>query len=328
METGYTIADRYVCKKLLGKGGSGSVYMVYDMKLDKNWAVKLCHGGRPEEAAALKRIDCSAFPRIVDVIHQDDTDFLIMDYVDGITLSARCRLYAASEGEVLTWMLRTAEALKTLHEQTPPLLYMDCKPDNIMLTNSGDIRLVDLGSVYAYDSDRKGSVSSTRFFAPGEVVKPASGVRIGIHSDVYCFGMTMYRLLTGSSIEYRDSLGRLCPEHKNKHISKASQRIIKRCTAINPDSRYQSMQDIIRDLEYAINSVERKAAFSIPVTLNRLLDKLLKYALATVIIVCGIRLDTPIGLPVTSILFVLLFMLCMRPEYYSRETIKSVMRAH
>ena len=74
METGYTIADRYVCKKLLGKGGSGSVYMVYDMKLDKNWAVKLCHGGRPEEAAALKRIDCSAFPRIVDVIHQDDTE--------------------------------------------------------------------------------------------------------------------------------------------------------------------------------------------------------------------------------------------------------------
>ena len=73
---------------------------------------------------------------------------------------------------------KIAGAMKYLHNLSPALLYMDCKPDNIMLTKSGDIRLIDLGSVYVCDDNVHNSVSGTAFYAPGEV---KNGKQIGVY---------------------------------------------------------------------------------------------------------------------------------------------------
>ena len=324
MNEGYVIADRYICKEKLGKGANGSVYLVYDNKLDKYWAVKECIMHNENEIEALKSVDNNAFVRIVDVIRQDMCEFVIMDRVEGITLSEYCRSHAPNEKTIIRWMTEVAKAMNYLHNLKTPLLYMDCKPDNIMLTNSGDIRLVDLGSTYTYTVRNNNiRISSTRFFAPKEIKDNNEGIHLDIYSDVYSFGMTMYRLLTLSNIEYRDRRGRLCPEYINKHISRACSDIVKRSTMTDPNKRYHSMNDVIRDLSEALNTKKRHR-FNVPL----MFDHIVKYALSIIIILCAMYTNIQFNTFAIPGLFILLVCLCKRPSYYTWETKKSIVRTY
>ena len=232
LEYGYEIAGRYVYRKALGSGACGSVFLAYDRKISKLWAVKMCENIRGYEAEALKKIDHCAFPRIVDVCEQDKAVFLVMDYVEGESLGKYCRNHAVSQRQILIWCRKIAEAIEYLHNMTPSLLYMDCKPDNIMLTTAGEIRLVDLGSIYVKNDDISNIVSGTEFFAPEEITK------YSLHkleytpderSDIYSLGMTMYTLLTGCRVEYRDRYGNICARRQNKNISRVTEQIIRKC---------------------------------------------------------------------------------------------------
>ena len=327
MDKGYIIADRYICERPLGNGSFGSVFLVFDIKLGKYWAAKQCPIRSDMETQALKTVDMKAFPRITDTVDQDGFLYLIMDYVEGTPLSRYCSMHAVKEPDIINWMLQVAHAIDYLHNLTPPLLYMDCKPANIMLTSSMEIRLVDLGSVYEYDSAYSGAISSTRFYAPTEVTSHDSSSSIGIYSDVYSFGMTMYRLLTGSNTEYRDSKGFLRPEYINKHISHKSADIIRKCTVRTSTLRYQSMKDIIHDLESA--SILNKRHFGSIFRL-KIKSSVCKCLLSIGTIISALKLSEDPGntsyICLTSALFLLLIRLCLRPVCYSWETRKSIMR--
>lgn len=272
MQYGYTIADRYICRKSLGRGGGGSVWLAYDKKLEKYWAVKCCFRHDDREVEALKKIDNYAFPRIVDVVAQDEREYMVMDYVEGETLASYLRKHSASDKQILMWAIKIANALKYLHSLNPVLLYMDCKPDNIMLTKSGDIRLIDLGSVYVCDDNVHNSVSGTVFYAPGEV---KNGKQIGVkpdeRSDIYSFGMTLYYLFTGSKTEYRDSRGRLMPTKCNKHVSEAVEHIICKCTAPGMEDRYSDfdrVSEALKNICYGKGNVTYKAMQMIKISLE------------------------------------------------------------
>lgn len=86
------IGEKYEILEQLGQGGTASVFRVYDLRLQKVWAAKrLKKGGATTEELMLGRLGCELFPRIVDVVEQGESRYLIMDWIDGETLEKRCR---------------------------------------------------------------------------------------------------------------------------------------------------------------------------------------------------------------------------------------------
>lgn len=256
------IDGRYLCKKILGKGGNGSVFLCWDLKLQKEWAVKelnvdagtdFCKNSEMQikeqnidkqnymeqmsELDLLKSISCNLFPRIVDVIYEYDKVYLVMDYVEGITLKEKMQRQKLTEKEVFPWAVEIAKALCYLHQMSPQILYMDCKPENIMLTPQGEIRLVDLGSVYICHSDKKQRISGTRFFAPKEK-------NLDVRSDIYAYGMTLYYLLAGKKKVYR-RLGKMSIKDANPAVSDGMAALIAKCTQPLPEKRPQSMDEVL-----------------------------------------------------------------------------------
>lgn len=250
------LGNRYMIKKQLGKGGRGSVYLCYDNKLQKDWAVKELEEPsdleRSMELELLKTISCNAFPRIVDIVKEAGRVFLVMDYVDGITLKEKMKHHALTEKEVLPWAKDIARGINYLHRMSVPILYMDCKPDNIMLTNAGEIRLVDLGSAYVCFKDKKQRISGTKYFAPKEQYGQRKDKNAGtpdVRTDIYAFGMTLYYLLTGGKKEKRRG-GKLCIKDVNPSVSWGMSHIIEKCTMEKPEQRYQSMEEVLEQLQH------------------------------------------------------------------------------
>ncbi len=248
------LGNRYLIKKQLGKGGRGSVYLCYDNKLQKEWAIKELEEPsdleRSMELELLKTISCNVFPRIVDIVKEDGQVFLVMDYVEGITLKEKMKHQALTEKEVLPWAKEIAKGINYLHRMSVPILYLDCKPDNIMLTNEEEIRLVDLGSAYVCFKDKKQRISGTKYYAPKEQYR--RGHEAGVpdaRTDIYAFGMTLYYLLTGGKKERRRG-GRLCIRDVNPNVSWGMNHIIEKCTMEKPEQRYQSMEEVLEQLQH------------------------------------------------------------------------------
>lgn len=330
---GYRLVDRYVFRRKLGKGGEGSVFMAFDEKLSKCWAVKICVGYTGYEIEAIKKIDYYAFPRIVDVIKEDNICFLIMDYIEGETLDKYRKSHSLSERQIMHMGKKIAGAMNYLHKLSPALLYMDCKPENIIVTPSGDIRLVDLGSVYVCDEEIDNIISGTAFYAPAELKN------IGLHksskpdarSDIYSLGMTLYFMFMGCKTEYRDRYGRLCLRRKNKNVSRLSEGIVRKCTAIKMKDRYQSINDVYEELQNASSKGVKHAFFRVRGALEpvavRWLDVLCKCFLSGGILINASRYadSGKVEQIYMCILFAAIFMaFCKRKAIYSWENKKDI----
>ena len=269
------IGGRYEYRKSLGKGGNGSVFLCYDTKLQKEWAVKELYIWeeielneeeadkvnskndvtpkmlQSTELELLKTISCNLFPRIVDVVYEEDKFYLVMDYVEGVTLKEKMQRQKLTEKDVLPWAVEIAKALRYLHQMSPQILYMDCKPENIIITPQGEIRLVDLGSVYICGAEKNQRISGTRFFSAkeqqndGRTEKQIPDVR----SDIYAFGMTLYYLLAGRKKIYRRK-GRLSIKDADPTVSEGMNEIIARCTENDPSKRLKSMEEVLYQLTH------------------------------------------------------------------------------
>ena len=257
------LGNRYRIVRHLGKGGRGSVYLCHDNKLHKDWAVKELEEPsdleRSMELELLKTISCNVFPRIVDIVKENGRVFLVMDYVEGVTLKEKMRHQTLTEKDVLPWAKDIARGIDYLHRMSVPILYMDCKPDNIMLTSGGEIRLVDLGSAYVCFKDKKQRISGTKYFAPKEQYRPGRDKEVCVpdaRTDIYAFGMTLYYLLTGGEKEKRRG-GRLCIKDVNPSVSWGMSHIIEKCTMEKPEQRYQSMEEVLEQLQH-IRRIGRK----------------------------------------------------------------------
>lgn len=258
-EIGTVIDGKYEILKQIGKGGMSVVYLAMDRHLNKQWAVKEIRkkgGGKNDEivvnsllaeANLMKRLDHPALPRIVDIIDNGVTIFVVMDYIEGESLDKVLEVEGPQpEDLVIEWAKQLCDALSYLHSQKPPIIYRDMKPANIMLKPEGNIKIIDFGIAREYKEQSLAdtTVLGTKGYAPPEQYSGQTDAR----SDIFALGMTMHHLLTG--IDPRSGEPYAPVRMWNPELSEGIEIIIDRCVQPAPENRYQNCDDLLYDLEH------------------------------------------------------------------------------
>lgn len=255
------IDDKYEILKMIGQGGMSKVYLAMDRRLNKQWAIKeVTKNDRDRnnvhvvqsamaEANMLKRLDHPSLPRIVDIIEDSQKIYVVMDYVEGESLDKVLNLYGAqSQEQVIDWAKQLCGVLNYLHSSNPPIIYRDMKPANVVLQPSGNIKLLDFGIAREYKDQKiedtvslgtKGYAAPEQFGGKGQT---------DVRTDIYCLGVTLYHLVTGRNP--CEPPYELYPIRQwNPNLSGGFERIIQKCTQLNPVDRYQSCAELIYALE-------------------------------------------------------------------------------
>ena len=212
------LKDRYRILHQIGRGGFGTVYKAVDEVLSCSVAIKetkkevfsqeKLKKAFEREAQLLRNLKHECLPRVTDYFLHDDTQFLVMDFIEGEDLAALLKRRLASGGpfsvsEILPWADRILSALDYLHSLPEPIIHRDIKPGNIKLGNDGIIYLLDFGlakgaagqmSTIREDQSTFSLAAYTHGYAPLEQ-EQESGTQP--QSDIYAFGATLYHLLTG-----------------------------------------------------------------------------------------------------------------------------------
>lgn len=246
MKKGDLIGGKYEVMEKLGKGGAGSVYRVYDVRLHKFWAAKRVKAGAPGmEEKVLGKVDGKLFPRIVDVVEEEDCRYLVMDWIEGETLAQKLEKRGEfSERETAEMGIALCDALRALHEMQPSLLYLDCKPSNVMVDGDGKLWLIDFGSaVECGEADAVPIAASPGYAAPEQLAGRGGARRVDVRSDVFGLGRTLYALLGGPDPS-RPPYGACRIGSCNAGVPKGLEKIVERCTAADPNLRFQTVQAV------------------------------------------------------------------------------------
>ena len=160
---GKTINGKYLVISLIGGGALTYVYLVKDLALNTAWAMKaitsktsgnknaVIYNSVLAEANIMKRLNHPAFPKIVDLVENNDGIFLIMEYIEGNTLKEIVAEYGIQSAEqVVDWSKQICDALRYLHSCKPPYIYRDMKPGNVIVRPNGAIAIVDFGIARTY----------------------------------------------------------------------------------------------------------------------------------------------------------------------------------
>ena len=258
-QIGTVIDGKYEILKEIGRGGMSIVYLAMDKRLNKQWAVKEIRkkgtGKNDEivvnsllaEANMMKRLDHPALPRIVDIIDNGVTIYVVMDYIEGDSLDKELAEHGAVPEElVISWAKQICDALAYLHSQKPPIIYRDMKPANVMLKPEGNIKIIDFGIAREYKEQNLSdtTVLGTKGYAPPEQYSGQTDPR----SDIFALGMTMHHLLTG--VDPRNGEPYASVRQWNPELSEGIEMIIDKCVEPAAENRYQNCADLLYDLEH------------------------------------------------------------------------------
>lgn len=268
LEAGRMLGRRYEIISEIGSGGMANVYKARDHKLDRLVAIKVLKQEFTMDDTILDKFRKEALaagglnhPNIVSVYdmgHELGSEYIVMELIDGITLKEyiRKRGHLTSE-EIIKISIRVAEALKAAHENG--IIHRDIKPQNIMVTPSGEVKVTDFGIA-------KG-VSSTTVTASGETLgsvhylspEQARGTKVDARSDLYSLGITMYEMATSQLPFTADTPVAVAMKQLNEMLPNPMAKapdlwpgladIIIRLTQKRPDARYQSAADLITDMK-------------------------------------------------------------------------------
>ncbi|MGL5152204.1 MAG: protein kinase domain-containing protein [Clostridium sp.] len=272
---GTIIGGRYEILKEIDKGGMSIVYLAYDIRLKKNFAIKdilkqdnksgvqidneLLLKCLKKEAELLVALEHPNLPKIYDIITGDEHIYVVMDYIAGETLKKKFeREGKCNLNDVINWGIQIAEVLNYLHNGAKEaVIYRDMKPHNIMLTPEGKIKLIDFGIAISDVADKTGVVDKTKnlgtkiYAAPEQIVSKITDAR----TDIYSFGVVMYQLITGKNFKDNTKLPSI--RSVDKSIPEGLDYIIDKCLRINPNERYQSADKLLYDLKN-INKLTKK----------------------------------------------------------------------
>lgn len=261
LQIGSVIDGKYRILSEIGRGGMSVVYMAINEKANKTWAIKEVRRdgvvnydevkqGLIVETEMLKKLKHDHLPSIVDVIDQEDTFLIVMDYIEGNHLGKSLEESGAQPQElVIEWAKQLCDVLGYLHSRKPPIIYRDMKPSNVMLRPDGNLMLIDFGT--AREFKERNLADTTCLGTVGYAAPEQFGGRgqTDIRTDIYCLGATLYHLVTGKNPS--EPPYEILPiRDVNTSLSDGLQRIIQKCTQKNPEDRYQSCAELMYDLEH------------------------------------------------------------------------------
>lgn len=275
LKIGSIIDGKYKILNKVGQGGMSVVYLAMNEKANKQWAIKevrkdgvkdfeLIKQGLIVETDMLKKLSHPSLPSIVDVIEDDNTFLIVMDYIQGNPLSKTLEEYGAQFQEnVVEWAKQLCDVLGYLHSRKPPIIYRDMKPANVMLKPDGSITLIDFGTAREYKSK---NIADTTCLGTIGYAAPEQFGGMGqtdARTDIYCLGATLYHLVTG--MNPCEPPYEIKPIRQiNPALSNGLEKIIMKCTQRDPDARYQSCAELMYDLEHfdeMDNTYRRKMKF-------------------------------------------------------------------
>lgn len=246
----------------IGQGGGGIVYKAIHTRLNKEVVIKQIINSNTvlnrQETEVLKGIKHTYLPQVFDFIEKDGQAFTVMDFVSGSDLDKLVRGGRKFSGkEIVRIGTQLCEAVSYLHTRKPPVIHSDIKPANVMLSDNGDICLIDFNVSLAFDKNAS-VIGGTRGFAPPEQLGvPLADVQKGItgelpvrkttpfvneRSDVYSIGAFLRFLVTGQNppTNYAPS-----PIPNNVKIPDGLLQIIQKATMLDPSKRYRSASEML-----------------------------------------------------------------------------------
>ena len=261
LEIGSLVDGKYKILNKIGQGGMSVVYLAMNEKANKQWAIKevrkdgvldfeAVKQGLVAETDILKKLDHPNLPSIVDVIDQDDSFIIIMDYIQGNALDKALAEYGAlPQDKVIEWAKQLCDVLGYLHSRKPPIIYRDMKPANIMLKPDGNVTLIDFGT--AREFKEKNLADTTCLGTIGYAAPEQFGGmgQTDGRTDIYCLGATLYHLVTG--MNPCEPPYEIKPIREiNPGLSSGLEKIILKCTQRDPADRYQSAAELMYALEH------------------------------------------------------------------------------
>lgn len=287
LEAGGILRDRYRIKQFISRGGMGSIYLAEDIRLegrlcavkevrlDSSLSEETLEQTRAQflrEATVLARLDHQNLPKVSDFFSEEQSDYLVMDYIPGddlrsLMMQARQRDEFLAEEEVLAWAGQIGDALAYLHGQEPPILHRDIKPSNLKLTPNGVVKLVDFGlvKILAAQEDTVTIVQGrgTALYTPLEQYGGDTG-HTDVRSDVYALGATLYHLLTNTApVEARERFlnpnGMPSMRSLNPELSPRTERAVTWAMNLHPEERAQNIQAFQQALLGQIDPVGRSS---------------------------------------------------------------------
>lgn len=262
--------DGALLEKKLGQGGMGSVYLARHLTLEKYIAIKILP---PEftrtsesverflrEARSAAKLEHTNIVQIYNAGQQDGVHFISMQFVSGDSLENQITKLKKIPLPQALWIMRSSiQGLAFAHRNQ--IIHRDIKPDNIMITSSGEVKVVDFGLARSSESGNTlsspGQIMGTPYFMSPE---QCNGDTADQRSDIYSLGITFYYMISGTrpydgnsavSILMQhagpDPVRTLNPDHMN--IPPMLSQIIKKMMEKDPQKRYQHIEDILPDLE-------------------------------------------------------------------------------
>jgi tRNA A-37 threonylcarbamoyl transferase component Bud32 len=306
----------------VGAGGMGEVYKARDTRLDRTVAVKVLPSHLSDNPEIRQRFDREArtisslsHPHICalhDVGHQDGIDYLVMEFLEGETLTDRLSRGPLPVEQVLRYGIEIADALDKAHRQG--IVHRDLKPGNIMLTKSG-VKLVDFGlaklaavspagnsSVSILQTQagmnltQEGTILGTfQYMAPEQL----EGKEADVRSDIFAFGAVLYEMATGQKAFAGKSQASLIASILSAEpppistvvpmTPPALDRVVKTCLAKDPDDRWQTAHDVMLQLKW-IAEGGSQAGVPAPLVARRRSRERLAWGVAAVLALAAIAL--------------------------------------
>jgi serine/threonine protein kinase len=261
--------DRYKIEKLIASGGMGAVYLATDTRFNRPCAVKemldefQAESDRAQavewfsrEATLLLDLNHPCIPRVRDFFVELGRHYLVMDFIDGYTLAEMLELEGnvvgingargVSESSARSWARQVCNVLQYLHTQSPPIIFRDLKPSNIMVTKRGEIKLIDFGIARTFQSQRQATIIMTLGYAPPEQLHAMPEPR----SDIYALGATIHRLLTRhDAVNNKPNIFSFPPVRTLRpDISTPFEQILIKALAPNVEQRWSNAEEMERAL--------------------------------------------------------------------------------
>lgn len=264
MNNGTILNNTYQIMKSIGSGGVGIIYLGYHLNLQKHVVIKKVKDhssglmNNRIEVDILKSLHHTYLPQVYDFLEIDDGIFTVMDYISGHDLMYYLESgYQFPEEQIVLWMKQLCEVLAYLHSRKPPIIHCDIKPGNTMITDEGNICLIDF-NISLDGENNKDLVGLSGLYASPEQVKKAeykmrygSGdkVKMDQRTDIFSLGAVFYYIMTGIKPNVREQEV-ISLRYMDHLYNDELANIVDKAMETDPAKRFKSAEKMLDALEH------------------------------------------------------------------------------